>query len=154
MKRLKLKVAIAALTAFCATGAFAETMNMDVKAAVTGTCKMVAANALDFGSLDPILAPAATGSTTITYLCTKGKTPATFTIGGGSGTYTGSMVHATVTADTIPFSLSWGTTLPAGKGMGTGMEVAVSVSGSIAAGTYSNVTAGDYLKTLAVVLTP
>lgn len=154
MSKVSIRAIAAAVLAFSAIGASAETMNMDVKAAVTGTCKMVAANALDFGTLDAVLAPLVNGNTTITYLCTKGKTPATFTIGGGAGSYSGSMVHATVVADTIPFNLSWSTTLPAGKGMGTGMEVAVAVSGTIAAGTYSNVSAGDYLKTLAVVLTP
>ena len=146
--------AIAALAALAASASMAETMNMDVKASVTGTCKLVAANNLDFGPLDPVTAGAVTGkTTTIQYLCTKGKSPATLTIGGSSsGTgYSGSMSH--VSGDTIPFTLSWGAS-PAGAGMGAGKEVSLTVSGDIAAGVYANVTAGSYSKTLTVELLP
>ncbi|HEX7888039.1 MAG TPA: spore coat protein U domain-containing protein [Ramlibacter sp.] len=155
MSKIFRMTAIAAFAALAASASMAETMNMDVKASVTGTCKLAAANALDFGALDPVAAPAVTGkTTTITYLCTKGKTPAALTINGGSGSTTSSMVHATVVADLIPFSLTWSTTLPAGLGMGTGKEVTVTVSGDIAAGVYSNLTAGNYSKTLTVDFTP
>ena len=144
--------AIAALTALAASVAMAETTTMEVKASVTGTCKLGTANALDFGALDPTTAPAVTGkTTTITYSCTKGKSPAALTIGGGTGTYTGAMAHTG--GDTIAYSLSWGA-LPAGKGMGTGMEVSLTVTGGITAGAYSNVTAGNYTESVTVDFTP
>jgi spore coat protein U-like protein len=144
--------AIAAVAALAASVSMAETTTMDVKASVTGTCKLGTANALDFGALDPTTALAVTGkTTTITYSCTKGKSPAALTIGGGTGSYTGAMAHTS--GDTIPFGLTWGA-LPAGAGMASGSEVSLTVTGSIAAGVYANVTAGNYLKTLTVDFTP
>ena len=155
MKSSKIaRIAAVALLAAAASAAFADTLTMDVKAQVTGTCKMVAANALDFGTLDPVAAPAVPGkTTTIQYLCTKGKTPQSLTIDtNGSGSYLGNMAHTS--GDKIPFDLSWSTALPAGKGMGSGNEVSVTVTGNIAAGVYQNVTAGNYLVQLPVTLTP
>jgi spore coat protein U-like protein len=151
--RIALVAAAAALT--CSAG-FAQSMNMEVKASVTGTCKMVAANALDFGTLDPVLAPAVTGkTTTIQYLCTKGKAPTSITIDGDNdGAYTGAMTHATLAAETIAFSLAWNSTLQAGAGMGAGKEISMTVTGAIGSGVYSNNAAGNYSVMLPVVLTP
>lgn len=154
-KAVRLALALAA--AFCGSAALADSINMDVKASVTGTCKMAAAPALDFGSLDPATAPLVTGKkTTVTYLCTKGKTPTAFTVDGvGTGTYTTKpMVDLGGSGDTIPFKITWNTTLPVGKGMASGQEVSVDLNGEIAAGVYANVTAGNYSVTIPVAVTP
>jgi spore coat protein U-like protein len=156
MIKSKVRFALVAAAATLACSAtMAQSMNMEVKAVVTGTCKMVAANALDFGTLDPVLAPAVPGkTTTIQYLCTKGKAPTSITIDSDSdGAYTGAMTHATA-ADTIAFSLAWNPVLAVGAGMGTGKEISMTVTGGILAGAYSNVTAGNYSVQLPVVLTP
>jgi spore coat protein U-like protein len=149
-------VAIAALSTLFSSAVLAQS-NIDVSAVVTGTCKLNAVNALDFGTLDPTTAPAITGkSTTITWFCTKGKTPQTLTIGASAtGSFTGSLVNTSVTPnDSFPFGLSWSTTLPSGQGMGTGKEVTLTVNGSIAAGAYANVAGGSYSASVPVVFTP
>jgi spore coat protein U-like protein len=151
--RIALVAAAAALT--CSAG-LSQTLPMEVKASVTGTCKMVAVNALDFGALDPIAAPAVTGkTTTIQYLCTKGKAPTSIKIDNdGDGGYTGAMVHASDTSETIAFSLAWDPALAVGAGMATGKEITLTVTGAIAAGIYSNNLFGNYSVSLPVVLTP
>lgn len=154
-KAVRIAIAAAVATVF-STAALADSMNMDVTAKVTGTCKMAAAPALDFGTLDPANAVDVSGkTTTIKYLCTKGKAPASLTIDtDGDGSYDGAMVDQGSSGDTIAFNLVWGTTLPAGQGMGTGKDVSVTVTGSLLANDYKNVTAGDYKVTLPVVITP
>lgn len=152
----QLSLVIAAAATMFSSGVMAQSANMQISASVTGTCQLGTVNPLDFGPLDPILAPAIPGATTtIEYRCTKGRTPAKITIGGALNTasYSGDMVHGTDATEKIPFSLSWGAP-PAGKGMGSGMEVELTVTGQIAAGAYSNVLAGNYGATLQVVLTP
>lgn len=148
MNNLKLKVAVAAFAAMAfAPSAFAQ--NMAVSASVTGTCLLSAINPLDFGTLDPILAPAVPGSTTIDYRCTKGRSPTSITIGGGGSPYTGSMSGPL--GSSIAFGLSWGTP-PVGTGMSA--PVSLSVTGSIAAGAYSDAAAGAYSASVPVVFTP
>lgn len=143
----KAAAAILAMAAF-APAAFAQ--NMAVSATVTGTCKLTTVNALAFGTLDPILAPAASDTTTIDYRCTKGRSPASITIGGGASPYTAGSMSGPG-GDTIPFSLTWGAP-PAGTGMSA--DVSLTVTGDIAAGAYSDVTAGAYSASVPVVFTP
>jgi spore coat protein U-like protein len=158
MIKFKHVAAVAAVAGLACGAAMADTANMAVTASVTGTCSLGTVNPLDFGPLNPVTAPALTNiPTTIEYKCTKGKTPATFTIGGQSGgSYSGTLTHTTMTApkDTFAYSLSWNTTLPAGLGMATGKEVSVTVNGNIAAGVYANVTAGSYSESVPIVVSP
>ena len=148
-KKVFTRAAIAAFAALAfSPAAFAQ--NMAVSASVTGTCLLGTVNALDFGALDPVLAPAVTGvTTTITYRCTKGRSPTSLTIGGGGSPYTGSMSGPL--SSSIPFSLTWGA-LPAGTGMSA--AVALTVTGAIASGTYSDAAAGAYSASVPVVFTP
>jgi len=150
---LKAAAAIVVMAA-CVPAAMAQTtMNMEVKANVTGTCVLDAANALDFGDLDPANATVVNKPTTIEYRCTRGRTPASITIGGKLSTegYAGSMSGPG--GDTIPFSLAWGG-YTAGQGMASDKKVSLTVNGTIASGTYANVSAGAYSVQVPVVFTP
>lgn len=148
-KKFITRAAVAALAALAfSPAAFAQ--SMAVSATVTGTCQLGTVNAMDFGTLDAVAAPAVTGiTTTITYRCTKGRSPTALTIGGGGSPYAGSMSGPL--SSTIPFSLTWGTP-PAGTGMSA--AVALTVTGAIAAGAYSDAAAGAYAATVPVVFTP
>lgn len=148
-KKVITRAAIAAFALAMAPAAFAQ--NMAVSATVTGTCLLGTINALDFGTLDPTTAPAVTGvTTTITYRCTKGRSPTALTIGGGASPYTGGSMSGPL-ASSIPFSLTWGAP-PAGTGMSA--PVSLTVTGAIAAGTYADAAAGAYSASVPVVFTP
>jgi spore coat protein U-like protein len=166
---MKSKVFTLACLLVLATGsAFAgtATSNMSVTATVTANCT-ITANALNFGTYDPIVVNAAVplnGNTTINVTCTNGS-PATITLGQGLTPAGGSTAAAPLrqmsnfglrlayalfqdNANTIV----WGDT--AGTGVasnGTGVSVAVNVYGQVAAG--QNVPAGAYGDTVVATIT-
>src|SRR6185369_3418702 len=76
--------AIPAVLLVCASAsgfAAPETQQLNVTAVVSGVCKFTSAiQTLDFGTLDPSAAVNTPGAgAAVTYKCTKGTAPATFT---------------------------------------------------------------------------
>jgi spore coat protein U-like protein len=75
MKASKIAAALVMSVGLIAAGAVyaADTSNMTVQAAVVGSCKFNSTPTLDFGNLDPASAGNGTGSSTISFWCTKGS---------------------------------------------------------------------------------
>ena len=154
LARLAAVTAAAALT--CAV-ASADSLNMAVTANVSGKCKMVSVPPLDFGTLDQVLAPVVTpAAVSVTYRCTKGTAPSTFTVGGfASSPFTGSLT--TAGPDTIAYTIAWPTPVnTVGGGLGALIApVTVLLTGSMPGGAnYQNVAAGPYAQTVPVAITP
>ena len=74
MKATKLAAAVGMSVGLIAVGAAyaADTSNMTVQASVLGSCKFNSTPTLDFGNLDPDNATHGSGSSTISFWCTKG----------------------------------------------------------------------------------
>jgi hypothetical protein len=150
----KVRIALVAAAALSCSAAFADTMDMTVRATVTGACRMVAAPLVNFGTLNQVTAPDLTlPSVNVQYRCTTGVKPGTFTIGGSnSGSYTGGVTNGT---DTIPYALAWNTAdVVAGSGMAVGQEVNVGVVGTMTGTDYQNVTAGTYTQAVTIEVLP
>ena len=84
MKASKLAAALGMSVGLIATGAAyaADTSNMTVQAAVVGSCKFNSTPTLDFGNLDPANVTNGSGSSTISFWCTKGSA---YTVTAGNG---------------------------------------------------------------------
>lgn len=128
--------------------ALAATADLDVTATVTTTCTMTGGS-LAFGSLDPtnpVAKPASSSGVTIT--CTNGTA---YTLGGNNGANaTGTQKRLlNGTNNYIPYSV----TIPSG-GTGSGVAQDVTITGTIAAGSYSTAPAGSYADTIELTVTP
>ncbi len=84
MKATKIAAALGMSVGLIAAGAAyaADTSNMTVQAAVVGSCKFNSTPTLDFGNLDPANATNGSGSSTISFWCTKGSS---YTVTAGNG---------------------------------------------------------------------
>jgi spore coat protein U-like protein len=152
MKKTLLCTLLAA--AFAAPAIAGDTATLAVSAVVTGTCKFTTGSfTMDFGTLDPVLAPAATQTTALGYKCTKGQAATSFSFDGNSSSP--ATINIANGANNIPVQLSW--TLPAGSGTGFGAgstALTMNVQGDIAVGSYANSPAGTYSKNVSVVVAP
>lgn len=156
MKGIFKKAALAAALVLGVAGSsYAAVTTVGVTATVSNVCAITTTGApvIAFGTLDPSVGggvgPTAISAGTVAYNCTKGSTPATYTVAGA-----GTMTNGT---DTIAYSI---TPSPAvgtpsvGAGFGAGTAVSVTINGSIAAGAYANASVGAYSDTITVTVAP
>jgi hypothetical protein len=149
-----LHLAIAAAAALSCSAVLADTMDMTVNAKVNGTCRMVTAPTVDFGTLNQVTAADITlGAVQVQYKCTKGLSPTAFTIGGAAApSYSGTVSNGT---DTIPYTLTWSAAqVTAGLGMATGKEISVDVVGKMTGTDYQDAPAGTYTAAVTIEITP
>jgi spore coat protein U-like protein len=157
MNASKLAAALGMSVGLIAAGAAyaADTSNMTVQAAVVGSCKFNSTPTLDFGNLDPANATNGSGSSTISFWCTKG---AAYTVAAGNGNNynvgaaTRQMKGPGAT-DLMPYSL----TLPAaatGTGAGKSTAITFAVTGGVLNADYINATVGSYTDTVQMSVNP
>lgn len=121
-------IAAGILTSFAGLAAAAGSTTVTVSATVTAACKFTAATmaAIALGSIDPSsVAAAVTGTSDITYQCTKGTTPVVSITGGGSRTL------ALAGHTDIPYTFSLGTA-DAGTGFSAVGSAKVTATATIA----------------------
>lgn len=138
--------------------AHADNQNLGVSATVTQICKFSsAATTLGFGNVDPSSAGPISGTlgNAVTYKCTKGVTPSSLTAGNGLNFSSGRRMKDAVSGDFIPYTLTVALPgSPAGTGFGAGQDKTITVTGSIAATDYQNVSAGSYADTVQLTIAP
>ena len=137
------KLGLAAILLGGSTGVLAaDTSPLQVSAAVTGICKLVSVPAMSF-SLDPSVATAGSGSSIVTYRCTKGSAAPTITLASAGSPYTNTLTHATDATQTIPFSISWTNPTTGGNGFNQTAQ-SVTLTGTIANADFVDKLAGTY----------
>lgn len=146
MKRIVV-VAMAAMAAFVLGSTemakAADTATVNATATVIGVCTMGADVTIDFGQLDPVLAPAV-GPTAPSAPLTVNCGPGTlWTVAGG---FAGTMAGP---GPAIPFGLAY-----TAAGSGTGVDQDLGLTGSLAAGSYLGRTPGVYAGTVVLSVTP
>lgn len=162
---MKTRILVASLIAagFSFNAAAADSANLAVSATVNGICKftggapapLVLSNVtLPATGIDPSIATSATGSTSITYKCTKGVTGITY--GNGQGLYyagsSNNVKHATL-ADTMAYSLSLSG--PGGTGLGFAAgDQTLTINGTILQAAFAAASAGTYSDTVAITINP
>lgn len=150
----KMQWLVAALAAVGSTGAIAaSSMNMQVNASVTGTCKITSVPTIDFGSLDPsnpVAVSFPAGTYKVTYQCTKGTTPAAISLNGDAASpFVGSLAGLTTTTDLIAYQIAWTNPTTAGAGFAAaGIEV--ELTPTMTATAYASVSAQSYRQTVTV----
>jgi spore coat protein U-like protein len=153
-KSLRLAIVAAAAVLSCPL-AMADSQNINISATVSGNCKLTSFPNMTFTPLDPSSAANGTGSTTISYKCTKGTAPTAFTVGGSASPYNGTLTGALASPDTIAYSVSWTAPTTAGTGFGAGSTATdVTLTGTILNANYVNVKADTYSQTVSVAITP
>ncbi|HEX3632411.1 MAG TPA: spore coat protein U domain-containing protein [Casimicrobiaceae bacterium] len=157
MNASKIAAALGMSVGLIAAGAAyaADTSNMTVQATVISSCKFNSTPTLDFGNLDPSSAANGSGSSTISFWCSKGSAY-TVTAGNGNnynaGTSTRQMKGPGAT-DLMAYSL----TLPAaatGTGAGKSTAITFAVTGSVLNANYINATVGSYTDTVQMAVNP
>lgn len=147
-------VALAAIAAASTLASAGDTQNLSVTASVTGLCKFSsAAQTFTFGTLDPSAAVVTAGSgASVTYKCTKGTAPTSLTAGNGSN-FSGSR-RMTNGTDFIPYTLTVAGGTQPGLGFSTGKDLSLTLTGSVAAADYVDVSAGSYTDTVVLTVAP
>jgi spore coat protein U-like protein len=141
---------IASLSGFAA----ADSQNLSLTATVTAQCRFTSvATTMAFGNVDPSAAGPINGvlAIPVTYKCTKGVTPGTFSFGVGQNT--SNRMKDTVSGDFIPYTLVLGAAV-AGTGFGATENKTLPLTGSIAATDYQNVSAGSYSDSVVLTVSP
>ena len=147
MKKLIAITAAAAIVAMTGTAMAAGSANLDVTATVTGTCS-VSGGTLAFGALDPLTAPEVTANSAgVSVTCTNGQAY-TLDTTANRGTVGNPGVLGNGTS-TIQYTIAYTAT-----GMGNGAAQPVSITGTIAAGTYNTATPGSYTDTIQINVNP
>jgi spore coat protein U-like protein len=145
--------ALISLSTVCGIAA-AATQNLAVTATISKQCSFSStATTMSFGAaIDPSSAGPISGTLTvpITYKCTKGVKPGTFSV--DAGLYANNMKD-TVSGDLIPYTLLLGAAV-AGTGFGSGQDISFPLTGSITAAGYANVSAGTYNDTVVLTVAP
>ena len=157
MKATKLAAALGMSVGLIAAGAVyaSDTSNMTVQAAVVGSCKFNSTPVLDVGNLDPANATNGSGSSTISFWCTKGAAY-TVTAGNGNNYNVGlstRQMKGPGATDLMPYSL----TLPAaatGTGAGKSTAITFAVTGSVLNANYINAQVGSYTDTVQMAVNP
>lgn len=156
MKKSFLLANAVALACIATSGiAFAATQGMGVSATIDSKCTFTSApTTLSFGVVQPDAGPTAPGATLVpvTYKCTKGVTPGSFSASNGAN-FTVSRRMAGPGGEFIPYALSLGTAT-AGTGFGTGQDKTIAFTASIAVADYENATAGAYSDTVTLTVSP
>ncbi len=148
MKKLLAVITAAAIVAM-AGSAMAATANLSVSAHITAACS-VTGGTLNFGELDALAAPLVTATSTgVSVTCTKN---ANYSVGTDHGLHSsggGTQANLSNGTDSIPYSVSVGT-LPAADGTAH----SVTLSGTIAATSYTGVSSGTYNDTMVITVNP
>ena len=152
MKKTILSALLAA--SFAAPAIAGDNATLAVSATVSGTCKFTTgAFTMAFGTLDPSVAANQTQTTALTYKCTKGQAATSFSF--DTDATSPASVNITNGTDNIPVALTWAVPATAGSGFGVGSTaISMTVNGAILATDYANVSAGAYIKNVAVVVAP
>lgn len=155
MKRLTgfliMATAIALVTLGGTATAATTTNTVDVTAVIYGTCT-ITAGTIDFGSLDPVGAPAVSGTVTSpTVTCPNGTN---YTVSDDNGLWYSApdrrMRSDTLgTPEYIPYSVGY----DAGPKGGIGSAQSINLTGDLVAGSYSGRSADTYGDTLTFTVT-
>ena len=145
-------VAAAALLAAGQAAIAADTQQLNITASITPTCKMQAIPAMNV-TLNPVALGDGSGSTTVSYRCTKG-TSGTLTFGTQTNGATGTSVTLNGPAsETMPIKLTWAAGTSGSGGL-SGTANTVNVTGTILQADWENKTAGDYNGNIQVTISP
>ena len=148
MKRILAISAAAAIVAMSGT-AMAATANLSVSATVANACS-VTGGTLSFGALNTLTAPAVGGTSAgVSVTCTKSDPYSVAVDQGVNKVGAQANLKNSGNTDVIPYSLAVGTVSP-----GTGASQAITITGSIASGTYFTASAGTYNDTVVITVTP
>lgn len=158
MPRLPKAIRLAAsalLLAAAGAASAADTQNLTVSASVQAVCKFSSAvQTLSFGSLDPSNAVAANGTgAAVTYKCTKG-TAATGVTAGNGNNFSGGSRRMTNGTDFIPYTLTISGGTQTGLGFSAAGNLNLTVAGTVAANSYTDVSAGNYTDTVVLTIAP
>lgn len=149
MKKLLTVVAAAAIVTMAGSAMAAGSANLSVTANIVATCS-VSGGTLAFGALDPFTTPLVTANSSgVTVTCTNG-TGYTLSTTGNRG-FTGTPGVLTNGTSNINYTIAFDNGL---TGTGTGLAVAVPITGTIASGSYSGATPGSYTDTIQINVTP
>jgi hypothetical protein len=151
-----------AALAFAGAASAADTATLAVSATVLGVCKFSGApTAMTIASptlttLDPTLSTDGTGTSTVSYKCSKTTAP-TLSVGGTStspysATTTSGLSSGGATPTYIPFSISWGA-LTAGAGFSAAAST-VTLTGTVLNANYIGADAGTYNASVALSINP
>lgn len=163
MKAFNTRILLAsAALAFAGAASAADSTTLAVSAIVQGVCKFsgtptaMAITSPSVAYLDPTLASNGTGTSTVSYKCTKTTSP-TLTVGGTTTSpYTATGVSQLssggATPTYIPFSIAWGA-LGAGTGF-SGAASTVTLTGTVLNTDYVNANAGTYNASVALSINP
>lgn len=152
----------AAAFAFAGAASAADNATLAVSATVQGVCKFSSApTAMSITSpalayLDPTLASNGSGTSTVSYKCTKNTAP-TLSVGGTTtspynATGTSGLSSGGATPTYIPFSIGWGG-LTAGAGFAAAAST-VTLTGTVLNSDYIGAAAGTYNASVALVINP
>lgn len=145
MKKMQLIVMAAAMLLMAGTAMAANSATLNVTASVLGTCSITGTGTLNFGLLDPVLAPLVNATSSgLSINCSNGTPYAVTSSLGVTGL-------GTLSDGTNSFNYTL--TLPPG-GTGTGVAVPYNVTGLIAAGAYAGMPANIYNSTVTLNITP
>jgi hypothetical protein len=150
-KSMTVFIALALLAA--GSAAWAATTTVAVSANVVGTCQVTNTNGaplVAFGQLDQVTAPVVNGTVTQpTFWCTKNTT---YTIGDDLGANDSAGVYRmTNGTDFIAYTFTYTATAP---GTGKTSPITMDIAASIPAGTYSDVSAGNYADSVLLTINP
>ena len=147
-KSIAVFIAFAVLAAGGAAWA-ADTNTLTVNASVLETCKFSSlTSTLNFGTLDPSVGTNISGSTTTQFWCTKGVTTDAIVL---DPTHTLEMKHAT-SPDVIPYTLSL--TKDVSSNSGPVSPRTLTIAGNVLGTDYTGKSAGSYLDTVTLTITP
>lgn len=152
----KSKVSLAML-ALCAaagigsTSALAgDTASVAVSAAVSGSCKFNSGGAVSF-VLDPTSTSDATGTVTQpAFWCTKGTAYSLSDDDGLNESGAQRMKHTSL-AEYIPYTFTYTTS---GTGTGKGTPITLDIVSTVVNANFVNASAGDYVDTVTLTITP
>lgn len=142
-------IAVALLTGSVGLAAAADTTTLAASASVQGICKFSAASTpLSFGSINPSTATDATAAASVLYKCTKGTASTGVTATGGlSRTMTSG-------ANNLPYTLALSGGTQTGTGFGSGNDLTLAVTGTVAVADFQNATAGSYSENVTLNILP
>jgi len=148
MKRLILAVIAISIFTMAGVARAADTATVDVSANVVGVCKFNSGGTVAF-TLNPSVGGNINGTVTQPgFWCTKGST---YEITDNDGVNTAhKMKHASLT-EYIPYSFTYTTT---GNGLGKSTAIAMTIASAVVEADYINASAGSYVDTVVLSITP
>ena len=161
MKTKLIVLALAASGALMSAPAFSAstTHTLTVSAQVLGTCKFNTAGpttltiATGGGVIDPSAVGPATGTANVTFRCTTGTTSA-ITGDNGLNFLGASRRVKNGVANFMNYTFAMTNAAQVGTGHGAGQDKTVAINASIIAADYQNATAGAYVDTVTLTITP